>query len=196
MGKLYKYFVILSLFSFGLLLSSCAYRWGNSERSLHGGYRRVYIPLFKNYSMEPGIEVPFTNAIRQEFERSKIARVSDLSKAEIKLEGEITAVNYKLLGTKKEIKVNVGGDQLTGPVISTQYSIIVEVHVTLKKAADQSTLWEGNFSREGSYIAPGVTQGGVNTVNPLYNLSARRQNLEILAASIMNEAHDRMTENF
>lgn len=42
---------------FMLLLASCAYRLGSPDRGLPGGYRQVYIPMFKNMSQEPGIEV-------------------------------------------------------------------------------------------------------------------------------------------
>ncbi len=171
------------------LLSGCAYRFGNADRSLPGGYKQVNIPIFKNYSQEPSIEVLFTNALTHEFEKSKFARVTETSQSEVFIEGEIRSIQY--LGTGKRT------DGLpTGSVLATSYDIQVVVSVAVRRQSDRSALWQGEFTRTRSYSAPQVTLPGVNTVNPLYNLSARRQNLEILANDLMSEAHDRITENF
>ncbi|HRO68381.1 MAG TPA: hypothetical protein PL182_12500, partial [Pseudobdellovibrionaceae bacterium] len=62
--------------------------------------------------------------------------------------------------------------------------------------SDSEVVWEGRFRGERTYAAPQVHMAGVNSVNPLYNLSARRQNLDVLAQEMMIEAHSRMTENF
>lgn len=182
-------FARISLFVFPFL-TSCAYRWGAPDRALPGSYKQVYIPIFKNLTKEPGIELEFTNAIRQEFERSKIARISEPEQAEVELQGEISSLQYSPEAPKE------GGTLPLGTVIATQYNIRLNVHITLKKRADQSILWSGDFSSQRSYIAPQVTMSGINTVNPLYNLSARRQNIQVMSATLMSEAHDRMTENF
>jgi hypothetical protein len=155
-----------------------------------GGYRQVFIPVFKNYSMEPGIEMDFTSAIRQEFERSRVARVSEPERAEVELVGEIKSVQYV-----PETPIQ-GGTLPTGTVLATAYEIRLEVKITLKRKSDGAVLWTSNFTNSRSYIAPQVTMAGVNTVNPLYNLSARRQNIQIISSAMMAEAHDRMTENF
>ena len=90
--RLARFFLFLSCILSLLSLTSCAYRWGSPDRSLPGGYRQVYIPVFKNLTPEPGIEVDFTNALRREFERSKIARISeyDAADAEIKISDVIS----------------------------------------------------------------------------------------------------------
>lgn len=190
-----KFFAKVSLMlATALSLTGCAYRLGSPDRSLPGGYRQVYIPVFKNKSMEPGIEVAFTNSLIQEFERTKIGRVTEASQAEVLVEGVITSVTYAKSGT------DLTGDKSTplpmGAVLATQYQILVTADVTLKRNSDKSVLWTGTFNGERTYQAPQVTTAGVNTVNPLYNLSARRQNIDQIAAEMMSEAHDRMTENF
>ena len=177
---------------FLLALAGCAYRWGSSDRTLPGGYRQVHIPIFKNYTPEPGIEVDFTNAIRQEFERSRVARISDSSRSEVELVGEISALNYVPQAPVQGNTVT----QPTGTVMATAYDIRLAVKITLKRKSDGAVLWSSDFVSSRSYIAPQVTVPVVNTVNPLYNLSARRQNIQILSQSMMAEAHDRMTENF
>ncbi len=173
------------------LFTSCAsYRWGQSERTLPGGYRQVFIPVFKNYTQEPGVGVDFTNAIRQEFERSKVARLSDPERAEVEILGELMTLSYV-----PEAPIQ-GGTLPTGTVLATAYDIRLLVRITLKKKSDGSVLWTSDFTSTRSYIASQATMAGINTVNPLYNLSARRQNLQIMSTTMMAEAHDRMTENF
>ena len=180
---------ILTLF-WVFVTAGCAYHLGSPDRGLPGGYRQLTIPIFKNLTQEVGIEVDFTNALIQEFERSRNGRVVEPSQSEVQVEGEIQTVQY-LPGGKKE-----GGTLPTGVVLASEYRILVTTKVTLRRLADRSILWTGSFSGERTYVAPQVTQAGLNTVNPLYNLSARRQNIQVMAADMMSEAHDRMTENF
>ena len=179
---------IFSLFF--LLMTGCSYRWGSPDRTLPGAYKQVYIPIFKNYSQEPSVELDFTNSLRQEFERSKIARNSDPAQAEVEIVGEILSISYAPDAPKE------GGTLPTGTVLATQYLIKLNLRITLKKKADGSLLWTSDFSQQRSYLAPQVTMAGLNSVNPLYNLSARRQNIQVMSLAMMAEAHDRMTENF
>jgi hypothetical protein len=180
-----RYFLFLLVFCTG-----CAYRLGSPDRSLPGGYRQLTIPIFRNLTQETGIEVAFTNALIQEFERSRTGKLVSPEQSEVRVDGEITSIQY-LPGGKKE-----GGTLPTGVVLASEYRILVNTKLTLRRVADRAVLWEGSFPGERTYVAPQVTQGGLNTVNPLYNLSARRQNIEVMATDMMAEAHDRMTENF
>ena len=176
-----------------LTACGCAYTLGGPDRALPGGYRQVTIPIFKNRSQETGIEVGFTNALIREFERSRSARVVTPAYAEAQVDGEIVDVQY-LSGGQQE--GGRGGSLPRGSVLSSEYRILLTVRVTLRRKADNAQLWQGEFQGERTYVAPQVTQGGINTVNPLYNLSARRQNIEIMANDLMAEAHDRMSESF
>jgi hypothetical protein len=125
----------------------------------------------------------------QEFERSQVARVVAPQQAEVVIEGEIRSISYTARPA----------DNLAAPLdtaLSGSYALDIAVMVTVRRLSDKSVLWAGEFKRSDSYVAPRVTLAGINTVNPLYNLSARRQKLEGLASDMMAEAHDRITENF
>lgn len=176
--------------SVGLSVGGCAYSLGGPARSLPGGHTQIHIPIFKNRTQEVGIEVGFTNALIQEFERSRSGRVVPPQYAEAVVEGEIRRLTYTPGGIQ-------GGENFPkGSVMASQYTIIIEVDVTLRKKSDNTQLWTGSFSKEQIYVAPLVLQAGINTVNPLYNLSARRQNIDNMASDLMSEAHDRMSESF
>lgn len=194
MDAIFKGLLIAAAFS-TFSLTGCAYRLGAATRSMPGGYKQISVPIFKNKTQETGIEVAFTNALAQEFQRSRIARVVDNSLSEVAVIGTIDSVQY-YPGAKR-----VAGDSSTpylplGTVIASEYRILVQVTVKIVRQADGTELWSGSFGGERTYAAPQVTLAGVNSVNPLYNLSARRQNIDVMANDIMVEAHDRITENF
>lgn len=177
-----------------LFTTGCAYRIGRQDRRLPGDYNQVYVQMFKNLTFEPGVEVPFSNALIYEFERSKAAQNVDRGRAQVEVIGVIESLKLEGKGLRKA--GDPGTRQPLGTVVATAYSLVLNVKVSLRRISDQKILWESAFSKEATYAAPLVMQGGLNTVNPLYNQSARRQNIETLASQMMSEAHDRMTENF
>lgn len=144
--------------------------------------------------MEPGIEVAFTNALIQEYERSKIARVTDPYQAEVLVEGVIESVAVSKTGPDRSSETDPTLPM--GTVLATQYQILITTEVVLRRNSDKTILWANRFRRERTYTAAQVAAAGVNTVNPLYNHASRRQNIEEMAAEMMSEAHDRTTENF
>ena len=176
-----------------LFFAGCAYHLGVGTRTIPGGHQQVSVPIFKNKTQETGIEVAFTNSLIQEFQRSHIARIVDNAISEVSIDGSIDSVQY-LPGAKR-----VAGSSSylpTGTVIASEYRILILVSVRVVRQSDGEVLWSGTFSGERTYAAPQVTLAGVNSMNPLYNLSARRQNIDVMANDIMVEAHDRITENF
>jgi hypothetical protein len=114
--------------------------------------------------------------------------------ADAKIVGQIESVQY-LPGGKKTYGDTPGYLPL-GTVLATEYRILVTATVRVVRLADNTEVWSGSFNGERTYSAPAVTLAGVNSVNPLYNLSARRQNIDSVANDMMAEAHDRITENF
>lgn len=182
--------IFLCFFQFGC----AAYRWGSNSRALPGNYKKIAIPIFKNSTQEPNIEVYFTNALMQEFLRSPVAEVTQEGNADILVNAVITDLTYKPLGekTKDSGLVNLP----IGSVLATNYAIYLTVNITLMSTRDGKVLWQQAFSNEKIYQAPQVTKPIINSVNPIYNLSARRQSIELLATTMMQEAFNRMTENF
>lgn len=188
MDAIFKALIVVTLF-----LTGCAYQLGVGTRSIPGGYRQISVPVFKNITQEAGIEVAFTNSLIQEFQRSRMARVVDDNLSEVSIQGTIDSIQY-LPGAKR-----VAGDSSflpIGTVIASEYRILLATTVRVVRQSDGVVLWSGSFSGERTYAAPQVTLAGVNSMNPLYNLSARRQNIEVMANDLMVEAHDRITENF
>jgi TolB-like protein len=182
------------LFWVVLFQTSCAYRLGVKGRTLPGGHSQVEVPIFVNSSAEPGVEVLFTNSLIQEIEKNKVAAVQHAGLAPVKIKGEVISISYKPTGPiQKGEKAPLLPD---GTVLATGYRVIVSAQITLIEKASGKTLWSSQLDGESFYASPQVTVARVNSVNPLYNLSARRRVIEFIAQDLMVEAHDRMTENF
>lgn len=177
------------------VLSSCAYRFGSPERRIPGGYHLIAVPVFSNKTQEVTIETFFTHSMIMEVERSSLAQVTAKEESQAILMGEITKVDY-VQGT--EITSETGGFETLpkGTVLSKEYRIIAEATVKLVRSSDRAVLWEGSVAGEKHYTAPVVTKEVLNTANPLYNQSARIQNIQVMAQDMMAEAYERMTENF
>lgn len=174
----------------GLVISGCAYRWGMPEKAMPGLYQQVHIPIFNNKSQEPQIEVFYTNSLISEMERSKVARIVDQYSAPVHLTGTIVSVDYLPAGRRE------GGDLPPGTILASQYRIVVQVHLELIRVFDKKVIWSTALTGERAYVAPQVTQPLVNTVNPIYNQSARRIHLELLSQQMMSEAVSLMLANF
>jgi hypothetical protein len=175
---------VFALLAVMAVLSSCSgYHIGDSDRQIPGGYRTVAIPVFKNKTMEAGIETYFTNALVREFD------------AQTTLEGSIDSVGYVV--TTQVINGQSGGEfLLPNMLLNTEYRILLLATLRLRRNSDQKVLWEGAFNGERSYLAPQIGLEGVNSADAVYNQSARYQNIEAMATDLMNEAHNRISENF
>lgn len=203
MRFIYKYLIKKYLFSsvffknvvFLSLLTSCAYQIGNSTRNMPGGYRLISIPMFKNNTMETGVETFFTSALSQEFHRSKVGQVVPVDQSELKLIGEISSLT--VVPTIKKAAGDSAVQNLPqGAVLNTEYKVVMKVSVRVIKMSDQTEIWAGQFDGARNFTGAQVSMAGVNSVNPIYNLSAKRQVISLIANDLMAEAHDRMTENF
>ena len=171
----------------------CAYHFGLTERKLPGGYGQVGIPMFKNKSQEVGIEPLFTNSLITHFERSQAARVTDKDIAPVVLEGVITSV----VTTQGAVEDSTNLLSLPADaVLTTQYVIVVQSTLTLRRKSDDKVIWIGTFRNEKVYSSPVIGTAVVNSADATYNQSARIQTIALLAEEMMTEAHDRITENY
>lgn len=172
-----------------LFCASCAYRQGSPERSLPGGSQEVRVPMFKNLTQEVGVETFFTNALIDEVNRSRVAKLNPSS--DVELLGTIESIQYIPSGTEPVGKI--GNDQL---VINREYRIVIVMELVLKKRYEEQALWANKFTGERSYSSSFITSPIVSGANPIYNLSARRRNISQLAQDMVAEATDKLTENF
>ncbi|HEX4925232.1 MAG TPA: LPS assembly lipoprotein LptE [Bdellovibrionales bacterium] len=185
-----------------VLLSSCAYHFGSSNRSLPGGYTKVSVPIFKNSTGEVGVETYFTTAMIEELERHDLAEVTGEHDAQVELQGTIQNIRYERGAYQPIPSDTSSGGQPNpdliplGTALAKEYYISVSTEVKLVRRSDQKVLWSNTFNSRRQYPAPYITTIGLNSANALYNHSARLQNIATMAKEMMEQAHNHMTENF
>jgi hypothetical protein len=181
---------------FTVVWTGCAYNWGNDQRDLPGRYTEVALPMFRNRTNVVGIEPKFTNYLVREFARSNAVKIVDKQAAPVFVDGELKSLQVIHEG---QIDANSSENAIMLPdntVLTTEYRLIMTAHIKLVRSSDLKVLWSGEFKNERTYNAPQVGLPGINSVNPLYNHTARLEVIDLIAQDMMTEAHDRMTENF
>lgn len=179
------------IFMFGL--TACAYNVSSDKKQLPGGYDQAFLPPFTNHTRIPGIETYFTNSLGREIQRSAVAKVSDKITSQVTIEGIVSNLQFvptapSDVGSLKQLPKYAS--------LFVEYRIFLEATVSVRRNSDNQVIWSGVVKGEKSYVAPQVASSGINTINPLYNHSARHQYIGQLAQDMMVEAVDRMTEQF
>ncbi len=176
---------------------SCAYKLSSQVDALPNQVKRVHMPVFNNKSTEPGIEVYFTESLKTEAIKSGLVQLSETeSESDAVLTGVITDIEVVSDESVNESKDDGQSFLPNSTVLSSQSRVIVAVTVTLKKKNSSEILWSSDFKQSRVYTPPQITLPVISTANNLYNLSARRQTLEILSKEMMQLAFDRLVDNF
>lgn len=177
------------------VISSCAYNLSTKLDALPGGVKHIQIPLFKNTTTEPGVEVFFTNSLKLEALRSNVARVeNEEANAEAILQGTIASIT--VIADDSILEAENDTYLPKRSVLVQQYKVSVSVDLSLKKKGSNAVLWSGNFQQTKNFTAAQITLPVINSSNPLYNQSAKRQTLDALSKEMMQAGFDRMIENF
>lgn len=136
---IFKRVVLGHLLLFSMLTIGCAgYRLGNTPRSDMEGVKNIYIPVVKNETFEPGLQVTTTNAIIREIENDGTYMTSRLRSAGASL--DVTLVNF----TRKPLRRDVGDSTFT-----TEYRGTLEAKVTLTNLKTGTILFK-NRTVKGS----------------------------------------------
>jgi hypothetical protein len=175
-------------------LAGCSYRFGYDQRDMPGGLKIVSVQPFGNKTSFVGAESSFTDALIEEFHRSRVAQVVPSSLAQAKIEGTVTSIVFT---PGPQVEGETSGSILPKhAVLTTAYIVAVEVDVRVVEVANNKVLWNAPFVSRRRLKAPSVELAGLNSVNALYLHSAKSKLISDLAKEMMRDAHDRMTENF
>jgi outer membrane lipopolysaccharide assembly protein LptE/RlpB len=111
-----------------VLVEGCGYQMVGKETHLPPGLTSIAIPTFSNQTLEPGIEVPFTQGFLREFINDRRVRVVNRREADSILEGVIKSFDL----------FSVAYDR-SG--IATEYQTTVKIDLILKKQTGE-ILWK------------------------------------------------------
>ena len=196
----------MKLFTFlaALCLCSCAYNIGHANRTLPGGHKTVFVNMFENTSQEVGAEGLFTQALINQLQRSGFITVTDKNAAEIIIDGTILDVLnsggasfstfYK---TKHPTPTDsTSAAQAYTASMFTEYLLSVSANIQAKRTRDNKVIWQTFLNNQENYQGPKLRKDGLRSSNALYNQSAKKQTMKLIAKDMMREAFDRLTENF
>lgn len=188
-------FKFVSLLLCSMATFSCAYKLSNDVEKLPGGVTTIAVPMFKNDSREPNIEVFFTNSFKNEVLRfGRINLVNSEAQAEAVVTGVVKSV--KIVSDESVIESKNATYLPFGTVLATQVKVTVTVSMKMIEVKTQKVLWSGDYEQSKNYTPPQLTLPVINSANNLYNLSERRQTLETLSKDMMQLALDRLVDNF
>ena len=137
MRSIWKSFItVICLF----LVTACGYQLSGKGTQVPPGITSVAIPTFVNQTLEPGIEVPFTQGFLREFLFDSRVKISSRSEADAVLEGVIKTFQLQ------SVSYNRSGFVM-------EYETVVIVDLTLKRK-DGEVLWRlDNLSEARWYRA-------------------------------------------
>jgi hypothetical protein len=126
-----------------LLFSACAgYRLGNIGGEAIQGVRTVYVPMAKNESYSPDLQVVVTNAILRRFDADGTLRTSDSDHADAELEVVIRRVSREAIRP-----------EVLDPLATAQYYVRIEAEATLiNRRLGQKTLDHVKVDGRTSYF--------------------------------------------
>ena len=179
-----------------LLSSGCAYHWGYSDNSLPGGYTLIAVPVFRNLSQEPGIQVSATTALRTQISRNAKLRIVGINEAPVVARGTIRTVDIVGSGIVRGEEGSSFEDLPKNATIYTRYTVSVHVDLSLVRTSDNRVVWSGSTSASEYYPAPQVQSGSINSANATYNSSARRKAIAVASERVLANLYDSMTEGF
>jgi outer membrane lipopolysaccharide assembly protein LptE/RlpB len=130
----FKSFVIVSCI---LLLSACGYQLSGTKTHVPPGITSLAIPTFVNKTLEPGIEVPFTQGFLREFLFDSRVKILGRTEADAVLEGVIKAFDLQSVSYNR-----------SGFVMEYQTNVVVDL--TLKRK-DGEVLWRLNDLSEARW---------------------------------------------
>jgi outer membrane lipopolysaccharide assembly protein LptE/RlpB len=118
---------VLFLLISALWMSACGYQLAGKETHRPPGVTSVAIPTLVNHTLEPGLEIPFTQAFLKEFVRDKRVRVVDRAEADSIFEGHIKSFSLFSVSYDKS-------------GYALEYQTIVTMDILLKKRNGE-VLW-------------------------------------------------------
>jgi hypothetical protein len=177
----------LSAVGWVFLLSGlgCGYRFTSRSTGLPEGVRSVCAPVFRNDTSEPGLEVLFTQAFRQELVRA--GTLGGAGACEASVEGVVVAVSSAPTITAEPFYQ--GNTLGTGAQLA---SYRASAAVLLLLSMDGRVVSETTVSGNEDFV-PGTASASGDILEAEAN---RRAALHRLAETLMREGLDRLASNW
>jgi len=164
--------ILLSLL-FVLTLSGCGYRMGYVKPVAFQSLQKIYIPTFKNETLEPRSSVLVTNAVIQQMQRDGTYAVANKANADAVLEASITELERRQARSSRF-------DTLR----TSELDFTLRVHYVLRDLRSNEVIDEGNIQGRTSQF-----------LDPNFQLS-ERQALPLAAEKVAANLVSRLSEGW
>lgn len=127
----------------GALAAGCGYSLQGRGITTDPSIKRIGVPLFKDLSGKPGLDVRITEAVMQELlKRGRFTVVRESANVDAVVEGEIESCTVQPVG--------FSGD--AGATQASRYSIAITARVVYRKIGQKEPIWANDaFSVRDEY---------------------------------------------
>ena len=156
-------------------LAGCGYHFIGQESGVLSGIRSIAVPYFVNKSFEPGLERYVTEALVDEFVKSKFVKVVDESAADAVLRGRIDEFSESVISYDRDDR-------------ALEYRTRVLLDITLERKDTAEVLWrnKGLYHFEEYSVSSDVATTEAN----------KKIALQMTAAELAERIHDSIIEGF
>jgi len=164
---------IAVLLLFGL--AGCGYHFIGQESGVLAGIDSIAIPYFANKSFEPGLERYMTEALVDEFVKSKFISVVDEARADAVIRGRIEEFSESVISYDRDDR-------------ALEYRTRVALDITLERKDTAEILWrnKGLYHFEEYSVAAEIAETEAN----------KKIALKMTAAELAERIHDSIIEGF
>jgi hypothetical protein len=180
-----------------IIISACGYGFTSLKNPWEKqGIKTVYVPMFKNKTIEGGAEVPFTDSLRFYIESrsGKLKLVN--SGGDAYIDGEVTSVTL----TPGSIQFGTAATEAAGGLpnerlLAATYTVTIKVNLKMIRESDSKVLWTNSFSQAIS-MASGTYTDERSSSDVFIKETNKRQAIKDLADRMMTFAVDSLLEEF
>jgi outer membrane lipopolysaccharide assembly protein LptE/RlpB len=157
-------------------LVGCGYHLPESSDIWLGGDERVlYVQLFENETVEPYLENFITEALVEEFSRSRLVELTeDPESADLQLTGQVTRFKSSVLAYSSTDDI-------------TDYRATMSAKVKLTKVNSDETVWKTSLSKSEEYQAE---------VDKNFQLEGERIAAREVSKRLAEDIYARLMNNF
>jgi outer membrane lipopolysaccharide assembly protein LptE/RlpB len=156
-------------------LGGCGYHFIGQESGALSGIHSIAIPYFVNKSFEPGLERYVTEALVDEFVKSKFVKVVDEAAADAVIQGRIDEFSETVISYDRDDR-------------ALEYRTRVSLDITLERKDTAEVLWrnKGLYHFEEYTVSSDIATTEAN----------KKIALQMTAAELAERIHDSIIEGF
>ena len=157
-----------------LLLVDCGYHRIRPGNNVPSDVTSIAVPVFRNDSYEPGIEVLLTEALREQFLRSGFVRLTDVKNADAVVAATVKKFSLKAISFSE-----------TDYATEYRASVVMRIKLVTREG---KVLWQDrNVSRVEDFRV---------SVDIFQTEAAKQQATAKIARDLMADVHDRIFDGF